>query len=329
MESNFKHRIRNMNLKKILILMLMFPLIGFSADPPELPEDWSSNYAYVNGIRIHYYQAKPSPNKPVIVMVHGITDNGLCWATLAQELEDDYNIFMLDARGHGLSDPFTSTDDEKTLMEDVVDFVEVMEFENPILMGHSMGAATVMRLGAEYPDLAKAIIMLDPFIARAPQTRDRAEKNRSEETSEAEKPEEKEEEKISVSMHADPQTLVKQNNYNYEELVELGTKQFPMWHKKDVQYWALSKKQYHGAYTDNAWQIMSGNMRTGDALENIEVPGLILKADAPENQREANLKAVEGLKNIKLMHLKDTGHNLHHDDLKLTVKNLNDFLSKL
>lgn len=30
--------------------------------------------------------------------------------------------------------------------------------------------------------------------------------------------------------------------------------------------WALSKKQYHGAYTDAAWQAMSGTMRTGDSL---------------------------------------------------------------
>ena len=74
---------------------------------------------------------------------------------------------------------------------------------------------------------------------------------------------------------------------------------------------------------------MSGNMRTGDALENIQVPALVLKADAPINQRKANLQAVEGLKNIKLTHLKDTGHNLHHDDLEHTVKNLNDFLSQL
>ena len=38
-------------------------------------------------------------------------------------------------------------------MKDVVEFVRVMKFEKPILMGHSMGAATVMRVGAE-PDLA-------------------------------------------------------------------------------------------------------------------------------------------------------------------------------
>ena len=36
------------------------------------------------------------------------------------------------------------------------------------VMGHSMGAATVMRVGAEYPDLAKSVVMLDPGLGRRP-----------------------------------------------------------------------------------------------------------------------------------------------------------------
>ncbi len=321
--------LRKMKFSQTLILLFIFPLIGLAADPPDIPEGWTNNYAYVNGIRIHYYQANPAPEKPVMVMVHGITDNGLCWTTLAQELEQDYNIFMLDARGHGLSDPFTSSDNEETLMEDVVDFVEVMEFENPILMGHSMGAATVMRLGAEYPDLAQAIVMLDPFLSRPPETKQEPQSSEEEKETESEKAEQTEKEKISVSMHADPKTLIKQNNYDYEELVDLGKKQFPKWDITDIKYWALSKKQYHGAYTETGWETMSGNMRTGDALKNIKVPVLILKADQSDVQKEANIQAVKDLKNVELSHLKGTGHNLHHDNLELTVTALNDFLSKL
>ncbi len=90
-----------------------------------------------------------------MVMVHGVTDIGLSWTTLTLKLQDAYDIYMLDARGHGLSDPFTPSDNGETLIKDVVDFVRVMKFEKPILMGHSMGAATVMRVGAEYPDLQK------------------------------------------------------------------------------------------------------------------------------------------------------------------------------
>lgn len=54
---------------------------------------------------MHYYQAVPHLDKPVIIMAHGNSDIGLNWTTLTWELEDDYNIYMVDARGHGLTDP--------------------------------------------------------------------------------------------------------------------------------------------------------------------------------------------------------------------------------
>jgi alpha-beta hydrolase superfamily lysophospholipase len=60
-------------------------------------------------------------------MVHGVTDNGLCWTTLTQDMQKDYDIYMLDARGHGLSDPFTDSDTGQTLIEDVVGFVRAMK----------------------------------------------------------------------------------------------------------------------------------------------------------------------------------------------------------
>jgi pimeloyl-ACP methyl ester carboxylesterase len=83
---------------------------------------------------------------------------------LSLTLNNKYDIYMLDSQGHGLSDPFTSGDTGETLMKDVVEFVKVMEFQKPILMGHSLGTATVMRIGADHPEIARAIIMLDPIL---------------------------------------------------------------------------------------------------------------------------------------------------------------------
>ena len=140
------------------------------APPPGIPDGWSDGFVYANGIRIHYYHANAAaaPGKPVMVMIHGVTDIGLSWTTLTWKLQDAYDIYMVDTRGHGLTDPFTPSDDGDTLIKDVVEFVHTMKFEKPILMGHSMGGATVIRVGAEYPDLAKAIIVLDAGVGRGP-----------------------------------------------------------------------------------------------------------------------------------------------------------------
>lgn len=313
-----------MKLIKLSLLAFFLSTSVFAANPPGIPDGWSDGYVYANGIRIHYYHAVPAPGKPVMVMVHGVTDIGLSWTTLTWKLQDSYDIYMVDARGHGLSDPFTAADDSNTLVKDVVEFVRAMKFEKPVLMGHSMGAATVMRVGAEYPDLAKAIIMLDPFLGPMDPPRQSPEARTS-----ASKPEAPARDRLPVSMFGPPETLVAQNNYNFDDLVATCRRNTPKWDLVDCQYWALSKKQYHGAYTSETWQAMSGTMKTGEALAKIPVPTLILKADASPEQRKAHQEAASVMQKGKLVHIDGAGHNLHHDELKRTVEVLKDFLSTL
>jgi pimeloyl-ACP methyl ester carboxylesterase len=315
------------------ILMVLFLPIVMIAQSARIPEGWTDGYAFVNGIRIHYYRAVPAPGKPVIVMAHGVTDIGLCWTTMALKLQDSYDIYMLDARGHGLSDPFTGTHDGATLVKDLAEFTQVMKLDKPILIGHSMGAATVMRVGAEYPDLAKAIIMLDPGLGGFPGSRPANTTNRDTARNSRpvanQLPQPTAPDRLSINMFATPEVLVAQNNYKFEDLVATGRRQFPKWAELDIQYWALSKKQYHGAYSSEARSSMTGTMNTGQALATIKVPALILKADASPETRKANEEAAKVMQKGKLVHLDGTGHNLHHDDLKRTVEELNKFLSTL
>lgn len=316
-----------------VLALLLLPLIAVNAQSIKIPNGFTDGYAYVNGIRIHYYRTLPAQGKPVMVMVHGVTDIGLCWTTLALKLQDLYDIYMLDARGHGLSDPFTPADNGETLVKDVVGFVQVMKLEKPVLMGHSMGAATVMRVGAEYPDVAKAIIMLDPMLGRfaggrppgAPvnnsaRNRPRASTQGRQSTAP---------DRLSVNMVGSPETLVAQNNYRFEDLVATGRRQFPKWDSVDVYYWALSKKQYHGPYTNEAWQAMSGTMRTENALAKIQAPAIILKADASPEVRKTNEAGARVMPKGKLVHIDGAGHNLHHDQLANTLEVVKGFLSTL
>lgn len=328
-------------------LAILLPAAANAALPPGIPDGWSDGYAYANGIRIHYYHAVPAPGKPVIVMIHGITDNGLCWTTLTWKLQKDYDIYMPDTRGHGLSDPFTPSDNGDTLIKDVVGFVHAMKFKKPILMGHSMGAATVMRVGADNPDLATAIIMLDPFIGpgdpggRGPEARsprhNRSETNAATQITKRGGPPKAQPRagsatnRLSVNMFGSPETLVAQNNYSFENLVAKAHRENPKWDMVDCQYWALSKKQYHGAYSSQAWEVMAGTMKTGDSLSKITVPALVLKAglNASPEVRKATETEVSGMKHVKLIYIEGAAHNLHHDQLKQTVKVLREFLSTL
>ena len=75
-----------------MLASIFLPAVALAAEPPGMPDGWSDGYVYANGVRLHYYRAVPAPEKPVMVMVHGITDNGLCWTNLTLKLQDDYDI---------------------------------------------------------------------------------------------------------------------------------------------------------------------------------------------------------------------------------------------
>ena len=312
---------------RTLALLTLMPALASAASPPGIPDGWSDGYAYANGIRVHYYRAAPAPGKPAIVMVHGVSDIGLSWTTLTWKLQGSYDIYMLDARGHGLSDPFTASDTGDTLVKDVVEFVRTMKLEKPILMGHSMGAATVRRIGAEYPDLAKAIVMLDPGLGGGPPASPSSGAPAAASPAVPASATALAPDRQATSMRPTPEVLVAQNNQPFDDLVAKCRKQTPNWDVVDCQYWALSKKQYHGVYTDQTRQAMSGGMRTGDSLAKIPVPVLILKADAPPDVRKTHQEAASVIPKGRLVHIDGAGHNLHHDQLARTVEVLTGFLS--
>lgn len=314
-----------------MTLALIAPRHALAAPPPGIPDGWSDGFVYANGIRIHYYHATPAPGKPVIVMIHGVTDIGLSWTTLTWKLQKDYDVYMVDGRAHGLTDPFMPGDNGDVLIKDVVEFVHVMKLEKPILMGHSLGGATVIRVGAEYPDLAKAIVVLDAGVGRGPGGRAPGAPGVASGVGvpPPPPPPKPSTDPLAFSMFAPPETLAKQNNYSFAELVEKCHRDSPKWDLVDCQYWALSKKQYHGPYSNEAWQAMSGSMRAGDSLAKIHVPVLILKADAPPDARKTHLEAASVIQKGKLVHVDGSGHNLHHDQLARTAELLSEFFGTL
>ena len=317
-----------MTIHRLILPMLLLAALATAAAPPGIPDGWSDGYVYANGIRIHYYHAVPAPGKPVIVMAHGSTDYGLNWTTLTKELQADFDIYMVDARGHGYTDPPTPDAKPDAAVEDLVGFLRVMKIERPILMGHSMGAGTVMRIGATYPDLPRAVVMLDPGLG-APGAGRGVGAAPARSTAAAEAP--------SLVMGGTAEALVAQNNRSYEDLVATCQKQTPKWDLLDCQYWAVSKRIYHGSYASGAGRGAGagrgpgggGGTSTADTLSKITAPALILKADAPPETRAANDAAAKALKNGRLVHIDGAGHNLHHDELQQTVKVMRAFFRSL
>ncbi len=123
---------------------------------------WSNGYVNANGIRIHYYRT--GGDKPPVVLNHGAMDDGLCWTRLAKALEADYDVIMLDARGHGLSDSGAGDYHPETRAKDMAEAIQGLGLDKPVVGGHSLGADGSMHLAALYPHIPRAVFLEDPPI---------------------------------------------------------------------------------------------------------------------------------------------------------------------
>ena len=128
--------------------------------PTPVTSRWSDGYVSANGIRLHYHRS--GGDKPALVMAHGVTDNGLCWSRLARALEADFDLIMVDARGHGLSDKPEGNYNPQDHAADLAGLIEALGLAQPAVIGHSMGGASAAFLADRYPQHVGCLILEDP-----------------------------------------------------------------------------------------------------------------------------------------------------------------------
>jgi N-formylmaleamate deformylase len=121
---------------------------------------WTQADAEVGGARLHYYRAGRGDKRP-LVLVHGFSDNGLCWTPVARELEGEYDVIMPDMRGHGLSERARPGEDVD-MAADLAELIRSLALDRPVICGHSMGAMVTYQTVLRFPHLARAFALEDP-----------------------------------------------------------------------------------------------------------------------------------------------------------------------
>lgn len=121
---------------------------------------WKQERISINNSYLNYYRTGQGDKEP-IVLVHGFSDNGLCWTPVARALEEKYDVIMPDMKSHGLS-ARVSEEEPLDMASDVVELIQSLGLSRPIIVGHSMGAMIAFQVGVRHPDLAKAMVLEDP-----------------------------------------------------------------------------------------------------------------------------------------------------------------------
>lgn len=117
-------------------------------------------FADNNGVKIHYkIEGKGTP----LILQHGFTDRLEEWYgySYVNSLKNDYQLILIDLRGHGLSDkPHDSVDySMKILCSDVIAVLDEIEVDKVHFWGYSMGGYIGFGLTKYFPDRFLSFIL--------------------------------------------------------------------------------------------------------------------------------------------------------------------------
>ena len=269
--------------------------------------DWSSGDIVANGITLHYQRTGGA--KPPLVLAHGLTDNGICWSPVVQRLAQDYDCILVDARGHGKSTALAQGYTNAEHAADYAGLIRALNLVKPVMLGHSMGAATAAYLAAQYPDLVRAILLEDPPW-----------RLQAEQSTPAQQAAAAEEWRARTITH---RTL------SHATLIEEGRENNPKWSSGELEPWAIAKQQV----SPNALNYVSeASAPWWEYVPRIACPALLITADVTAGAivSQASAQAAVALNpNIRVAHVPDAGHSIRRENLEPYVRVVRDFLAEM
>ncbi len=114
---------------------------------------------HVNGQAIHYELYTSSTDTPVdtILLLHGLGSSTRDWSEQIPALVPDYNVLLVDLRGHGQSDKPPGPYSIGEMANEVAILVTELELDELHVVGLSMGAQVALQLALDHPALVATV----------------------------------------------------------------------------------------------------------------------------------------------------------------------------
>ncbi len=284
---NSVHDCTTLTLLRVIHLSYIIRPISSGMSAPFLRRrqlaEWRTGVCETNGIRMSY--TRTGGGKPPLILLHGLTANGLCWTAVAHELEGEYDAIMPDLRGHGKSSAPEHGYRYEDHANDVVGLIKGLGISAPILIGHSMGGLVAAVVASHDPALIRGLILADPTFISSRRQRE-----------------------VRDSDVADQHRRVL--NSSLEEVVrDLRMKHA---HRDSATVERIAKARLETRMS--AFDVLTPpNPEYRQLLRSIDVPGLLVIADA--GVVSADVASELQLVNPKLQvaQIEDAGHGIFYD----------------
>jgi len=107
-----------------------------------------------------FFESFGSHNNPPIILIHGLFGSWENLKFIAKNLEDTFHVICPDCRNHGRSfhDPCMTYDE---MASDIERLISHLNLNQPIIIGHSMGAKIAMQLSLRETLQINKLIVID------------------------------------------------------------------------------------------------------------------------------------------------------------------------
>src|SRR5215510_8452481 len=145
-------------MKSLMIILLLAMWLYLPANAqPAIKE----NFVTVDRLRVRYIECGTGPT---VVMIHGNAGSIEDFEFgVIQTLSSNYRVIAVDRPGHGKSDRPNATaanvEYQARLLHQVLSSLRV---DQPVLVGHSWGAALALSYALQYPKEVSAMILVAP-----------------------------------------------------------------------------------------------------------------------------------------------------------------------
>jgi pimeloyl-ACP methyl ester carboxylesterase len=168
------------NLIALTLSLPGFAAVSSSAAPPPLKIDLNVFDAAKQLITLPNSQSlayidRGNASGPVVVLIHGYTDNARDWVPLLPYLSTRFRLILVDIRGHGRSSKPECCYDRLDFAYDIKLLLDALGIQRADIVGHSLGSIIAQTFAEYWPERTSHVVLISstggipPGRAKKPQ----------------------------------------------------------------------------------------------------------------------------------------------------------------
>ncbi len=304
----------------LILLLLVGPFLipvrpPEGTQPPKTLADEDSEFIEINGVDIHYKQM--GSGSPLILLLHGFGASTFSWREVMAPLSAYGTVVAYDRPAFGLTERPMSWEEEnpytiESNMAILIGLMEVLGFDQAVLVGNSAGGALATRFTLEYPDRVLALVEVDAAVYQTmPDSKllywlfNRPQVD-----------------------HLGPLFVRRLAGVQGTEFLESA------WHDPDKITPEIEAGYRQALMAENwdraLWEFTRAARAPGliDRLDQIDTPTLVITGDDDQIvPKENSIRLAEEIPGAKLVILENCGHLPHEECPQAFLEAIDDFLS--